>query len=56
MPRRPNAHRRAVHLLGRKMIAYLQGSGFLGTKAGLGSDLSLLIMLAAAVCTQRCGP
>jgi uncharacterized membrane protein YozB (DUF420 family) len=31
------------------MIAYLQGSGFLDTKAGLGSDLSLVIMLAAAV-------
>jgi hypothetical protein len=30
------------------MIAYLQGSGFLGTKAGLGADLLLLIMLAAA--------
>ena len=47
------------------MIAYLQGSGFLGTKAGLGSDLSLVVMLAAAAMltvgvvlarTKRYGP
>jgi uncharacterized membrane protein YozB (DUF420 family) len=30
------------------MFAFLQGSGFLGTRGTLGSDLSLIIMLAAA--------
>jgi len=31
------------------MISFLQGPGFLGTYAGLGSDLSLVIMVAAVL-------
>lgn len=31
------------------MYSYLQAHGFLGTKAGLGADLTLLLMVVAAV-------
>jgi uncharacterized membrane protein YozB (DUF420 family) len=31
------------------MIAYLGGSGFLGTKGSIGADLSLVVMVAAVV-------